>query len=271
MTLFALDTFKTKLESGTFYRTKSEVQAAAKSRPDKSNWFRQAGKSAADAVLNVPPTPNQELFNMIRNTLHETRQVEGTKVRAQQAFGRTMLDQIRTADIGSIKKCDRTDCLVCCDPESKGGCRQESVTYQIHCDRQPCNTRFNKSDPLAPPAPGPDPPALYRGETSRTPYLRGSQHIKDYKTKSDVSTLWRHTAAVHSGVVGEGNGVRDYAMQVLDVISKPLDRIVHEGVYIGELDELEDLGCAISLNSKKDFLQANTVTLNYTRGAKKLY
>ena len=53
-------------------------------------------------------------------------------------------------------------------------------------------------------------------------------------------------------------------MQVLNVIPKPL---VEEGILIGELDDQEKL--AISLNSKRDFLQANTVTLSYGRGARK--
>ena len=58
-------------------------------------------------------------------------------------------------------------------------------------------------------------------------------------------------------------------MQILNVISKPLDRVVQEGILIGELDDLEVEDRAISLNSKMDFLQANTVTLNYARGARK--
>ena len=57
-------------------------------------------------------------------------------------------------------------------------------------------------------------------------------------------------------------------MQVLEVIPKPLDRIVQEGILIGELDDLHDERRAISMNSKKDFLQANSVSLNFNRGAR---
>ena len=123
---------------------------------------------------------------MIKKTLSETRQCEGTKIRPQQSFGRTMLGQIMTTDVGTKKRCDRSDCLVCLDPQSKGGCRQESVTYQINCDRSPCHNRFAKTDPLKPPAPGPGPPALYRGETSRTPYLRGANTSRTISRRRTV-------------------------------------------------------------------------------------
>ena len=49
---------------------------------------------------------------------------------------------------------------------------------------------------------------------------------------------------------------------------KPLDRIVQEGIKIGELDDMAGLGLAVSLNSKSDYLQANNVTINYNRGAR---
>ena len=49
-------------------------------------------------------------------------------------------------------------------------------------------------------------------------------------------------------------------MTRLETLPKPLDRIASEGLHIGDLDDLEAKGCAISLNSKRDFMQANTVT-----------
>ena len=143
------------------------------------------------------------------------------------------------------------------------------MTYQISCSRSPCKDRFNHKDSLSVPTPGPDPPALYFGETSRTPFLRGQGHNKDYIKKADGSTMWRHTRDVHNGEIGQDNGLLDYRMIKLDTLPKPLDRIAKEGILIGELDNMEDNNSAISLNSKRDFQQANTVTISYNRGAKK--
>ena len=57
-------------------------------------------------------------------------------------------------------------------------------------------------------------------------------------------------------------------MTKMQSFRKPLDRIVQEGIMIGELDDMAELGLAVSLNSKSDYLQANNVTINYNRGAR---
>ena len=58
MTLFALDSYRVKLQSGNLFRNKNEILDAARQRPDKSTWFRKAGANPVDAVINIPPTPD---------------------------------------------------------------------------------------------------------------------------------------------------------------------------------------------------------------------
>ena len=58
-------------------------------------------------------------------------------------------------------------------------------------------------------------------------------------------------------------------MTKLQSFTKPLDRIAQEGLLIGDLDDMEEDGRVVSLNSKQDYQQANTVTLRYNRGARK--
>ena len=206
---------------------------------------------------------------MIKRSLASIRNVPGTNVRPQQSFGPTILSQIMTRDIGTKTVCGRKNCLVCQKPGSKGKCQDQSITYQIACDRPPCSNGYNMKTPLELPAPSSDPPALYRGESSKDCYLRGVQHHRDYKAKSDGSALWRHTVSHYGGVIGAENGINDYFMTKLDTLARPLDRIASEGVLIGELDNLEEEKRAISLNSKRDYMQANTVTLSFNRGAAK--
>ena len=267
MTRIAMEMYDAKIKSGTVYRTKSQVQEAARLRPSKSTWFSKSGEF--NAVINVPPTPDQELLNMTRKTLSEISYAPGTKVKVQQSFGTTIMSQIMTRDIGTNKLCTRDNCMVCSKSGSKGGCQDQSVTYQITCDRSPCSSRTDLGRPLLPPAPGPDPPALYRGETSRDCYIRGTQHNSDYRSKTDGSSLWRHTVSHHDGVIGDNNGVSDYYMTRLDKLSKPLDRVAAEGILIGDLEKMDNEDRAISLNSKRDFMQADTVTLTFNRGAQK--
>ena len=58
-------------------------------------------------------------------------------------------------------------------------------------------------------------------------------------------------------------------MTKLNSHSSAMTRQAEEGVLIGELDQLEAEGRAVSLNSKKDYMQAHTVTLNFHTGARK--
>ena len=50
---------------------------------------------------------------------------------------------------------------------------------------------------------------------------------------------------------------------------RPLDRVAAEGVLIGDLDDQDQQGAAVSLNSKRDCMQANTVNLQFNKGARK--
>ena len=172
-----------------------------------------------------------------------------------------------TKNIGSKQICSRKDCLVCIHEDSKGNCKAESITYQINCNRSPCNLNFDPKSPLEIQDSLNDPPYLYRGESSRTSYIRGSQHLRDYRGKRDKSVLWKHTKDKHGGVIGDERGSQDFRMIQLEKWPKPLDRLTAEGVLIRELEELHDEDKAVCLNSKSDFRQSHQVTLAFSSGS----
>ena len=176
-----------------------------------------------------------------------------------------------TRDLTKNKLCGRPKCLICPHNGSKGQCKTESITYQIACNRTPCNQNI-PSPPLAPSnlQIGP-PPVLYRGETSRTGYLRSVGHLKDYRAKSDGSSLWRHTRDNHYGTFGDDRGCQDYKMEKINNLPKALDRLAFEGQIIQELEDLQTQNKAICLNSKLDFRQSHSVTLNFSSGANNIY
>ena len=47
----------------------------------------------------------------------------------------------------------------------------------------------------------------YKGETSRTSYVRGGEHLDDFEKKRDKSVLWKHCRDKHNGQV-EGRKFR---------------------------------------------------------------
>ena len=81
--------------------------------------------------------------------------------------------------------------------------------------------------------------------------------------------MWRHTEELHDGAIGPNRGAQDYKMTPLENWPKPLDRLTGESLLIKELENLEDRGVAICLNSKLDWQQSHSVWLNFNTGARK--
>ena len=121
------------------------------------------------------------------------------------------------------------------------------------------------------PAPTEDmlPAAIYRGETSRTCYKRGVNHLSSYRKKENSSVLWKHARYVQHGALGPGDGINDYQMVKRKKWTQPLHRLTAEGHDIMELEELEYVGAAVCLNTKEDFQQSHKVSLSFGIGNRK--
>ena len=171
-------------------------------------------------------------------------------------------------NIGQVVCCYRADCLVCLTDDSRGRCRSQGVTYQIACNRAPCTSNLQSRSKLNVPKQSVDvPPALYRGESSRSGYRRGTQHLDSYRDRERSCPLWRHTRDHHGGRFGPDRGLQDYKMTVIRSWSKPLDRVTAEGDLITNLESMQHQNRALCINSKEDFLQSSSVTVKYTRGS----
>ena len=64
-----------------------------------------------------------------------------------------------------------------CREDGKGPCDRQSVTYNIKFAE--CND-------------------IYIGETSRSAYTRGKEHIKSLPKKEERSALWKHCKEKHN-------------------------------------------------------------------------
>ena len=122
--------------------------------------------------------------------------------------------------------------MVCINGKGEGGnCRKMNVGYEIRC--QECPTS-----------------AVYIGETSKSGYLRGLDHIKNYKTKKQDSPLWRHAVANHNGRLDV-----NFAKKVVRTFRDPLTRQCNESIRI------QRCNADVLLNSKAEWHGPATVTL----------
>ena len=81
----------------------------------------------------------------------------------------------------------------------------------------------------------------YLGESSRTGFLRGGEHLESLKSRSSKSPLWKHCVEDHSGQ--EVN----FSMKVVRSHKTPLTRQVHESV------EIDNSSARILMNSKCEY------------------
>ena len=81
----------------------------------------------------------------------------------------------------------------------------------------------------------------YIGESSRTAFLRGSEHLDDLRKKSEKSPLWKHCVDEHAGEKV------NFSMKVTRGHKTPLTRQIQESV------EIENSTANILMNSKCEY------------------
>ena len=82
----------------------------------------------------------------------------------------------------------------------------------------------------------------YWGETARTGYERGHEHLAGLRGKYNKNSLWKHSELYHEGSLGG----EDFKMEIKERHRSPLTRQIHEGV------ELETNGASVIMNSKSE-------------------
>ena len=82
----------------------------------------------------------------------------------------------------------------------------------------------------------------YTGESGRSMYQRGSEHLKNLKDRAEDSPLWKHCAGYHEGEV------QGFQMKLLQRHKTAFDRQISESVAIsnGKRDQI--------LNSKSEWM-----------------
>jgi hypothetical protein len=175
----ALNAYRTRKEADEsgerpMYRPKgwNKKERTTEKIRKKKNWYAKGGN---ESVIFVPATPRSQLQ---REYQQEVRNL-GFNVKVVEKAGNTLKRMLQRSDPFKPENCGKNDCLVC----TTGGerpCGGHGVTYDIRCNT--CNN-------------------VYVGETSRSAYVRGGEHVKIYERKKEQSTLWKHCKEKRDGEV----------------------------------------------------------------------
>ena len=213
-------------ESGEcpLYRPKGYKQEERQRKKVRSkvSWYKPY-----DTIMFCPPTPKSELAEKFRNIIEKGKEEGRSSVKVVEKAGRK---------IGSIlpglrerENCGREECLVH-SMGGRGNCRKEGIVYRGKCVT--CSEEGIQS--------------VYIGESGRSAFVRGQQHLKAIRNRTESNAFAKHNKESH-------NNRRDtkFKIDVLKTYRKPLERQIREGIEIlHTIDQADNV-----LNSKLDHYQ----------------
>ena len=213
----------------------------------KRSWYKPF-----DTVIFCPPTPGGQLAKRLKEVTQEVSERHDIKVKVVERAGRSLKSQLTTG--GSEVRCRSNDECIVHRNGGSGDCGTEGVVYKGICIT--CKERGIASKP------GDNGEVIridgeqrrsvesvYYGETSKSCFVRGRQHIESIENEAGHSgttnAFARHRELYHKG---EEEDVQ-YKVEVVRRFKKPLERQVWEGVEIHSSD------AEVVMNSKLDHYQ----------------
>ena len=183
---------------------------------NRNAWYRPF-----DTVLFCPPTPKGQLAKQLRAIAHRTSEEMPMKIKIVEKAGISMKTLLPGLQI--TEKCqnnnNKTDCFIHKN-DGRGNCRTENVVYKSTCldcaekgpDEIPewQERRLEKGKSIK---------SIYIGETSRSAYQRGKQHVHaiKYPKKHKKNAFAKHAIEYHKG----RKGVR-YKTDVIGTFKRPM-------------------------------------------------
>ena len=160
-----------------------------------------------ESVYFIPYTPGGRLRKEL--TEMERRLDYSKKVKYVEKLGPAIKDMLGGDPFKD--NCGRMNCFPC-RSGNIGRCMGQNATYEITC--QICQIEKGKK-------------TSYIGETARTPFERGADHLGDLKNWRMSNALVKHLAESHPG-----RGWDHFSMKVLNTHRSPMERQIKEGQLI---------------------------------------
>ena len=214
----------------------------------------------------VPHTPGSKLANRLRKEERRVSSITGYRVKIVERTGTQLQRMFCKKNPFSGLPCGREKCLTCKDEKNSGTCRKRNITYIMTCDtcmkkKEETDTRDKKREEnkeLIETVPGSvesQDTATYVGESYRSSYERGKEHLASYETRAETSHMWKHHSSKHP----EEEEI-SFSIKVMKQHKTSFSRQTHEAVLI----EMADKGNI--LNSKGGFNRSTIPRLSVMVG-----
>ena len=216
---------KKVFEKTSWYREKRNFLKKGPRIPGRksSKRSKSATQKKIKSVLFVPRTERGELLRRLREEETKLADITGYRVKLVERSGTQLSRILCQKNPWAGQDCGRADCLVCGDSEVGGGdCRRRNITYVTTCVS--CIQKL-KEDKTA------REPARYVGESCRSAYERGKEHLEGYLHGREESHMAKHRILEHPGEEVT------FKMKVLAKHKSAFERQVTEAVLIEVMDD----------------------------------
>ena len=176
-------------------------------------------------VLFVPQTPGGILASRLRLAEKQLADLTGENVKIVERGGTTLKQVLHKSNPWTGGFCGRIDCLPCITGDEKGDCMKRNILYETNCIK--CKESGKEM--------------VYVGESARTSYERGREHLDDYKKAKEDSHMEKHAQTEHLG-----EEKPEFAMKVVKYHFNAFSRQIHEAVRIRRR-------AGVTLNSKGQY------------------
>ena len=210
------------------------------------------------SVIFVPHTVDSSLAKKIREREEQLKDVTGNKVKVVERAGRKLQD-ILVKDPWKGSDCQRESCLLCTTKmmTEKGknkDCTKRNLVYEIKCIScenkaiEKVENEYEGDEEKIKEKRKEISVYKYIGETSRSSYERGIEHLDKMATLSSQSMLLRHILDQHQGE--EITDVK-WGMKVIEFKKSAFERQIKEAVLIQKEAKNHTI-----LNSKSEWNQS---------------
>ena len=230
---------------------------AGKGRPKPGKILKDENRKEMDvtSVLFVPHTTNSNLAKEIREREEDLKEITGSRVKVVERAGMKLQD-ILVKDPWKGADCGRPNCLPCTtkmltEKGKRKDCSKRNLVYEIWCiscdekAERKIEEMYENDHELIKEKKKEIRSFKYIGETSRSAYERGFEHIDKMTSLNSKSMLLRHKLDQHPD---EDLEKIKWGMKVIEFKRTAFERQIKEAVLI----ERESKNHTI-LNSKSEW------------------
>ena len=225
-------------------------------------------ESKIKSVMFVPFTPGSQLAKQLRENEEKLEKLTNTRIKIVERTGTKIQDLLTRSNPWKGHDCERQNCLLCytklrTEQNTSQDCHQRNVVYQTRC--LDCE---NKEQEKIENMEIPDQEKrelknkiklfLYIGETSRSSYERGWEHLNDLTSLSNKSHMLKHILTEH-----QEENIKDvkFGIKILRTCRTSFERQIFESVAIQEARKHHNI-----LNSRAEYNRCSLPRLTTTLG-----